>query len=293
MHVRHLALLVALAGTACSGGESHTSDAGPPPNVRCGHLAVTDVVEDPAHLETTRAQDVCFQPFVCGGKRTSLQLDAGCWLELDGTATEGTVVAGTGCTRTYPGTAGVITETLTSASGTYHAQGQGIRLTVHWLRETRDPQGNGTSGHSDWTLDLTPEHRDVTALDDSCGRRATPPESADAAAIAGCTSGTFVDRRAASAERIIRFGGEHGSHYDPRCMRIAVGQSVQWEGDFAQYVLGPGTFGAAGAGSQPNPIVFSPAGTSREFTFQKAGDYLFHSTNHEADDMQGLVRVGP
>lgn len=111
----------------------------------------------------------------------------------------------------------------------------------------------------------------------------------------GCTDANFVDRTAATAERRVGFGSTRGSgpfDYLPKCILIAAGQSVSFEGDFNQHPLSPGTSATArNAGSPNNPITRTTSGSSASFTFASAGTYPYFCELHVAAGMAGVVRV--
>lgn len=116
----------------------------------------------------------------------------------------------------------------------------------------------------------------------------------------GCGSGQFDDRTAAAAPRVVGYGGAGGSSlfsYSPRCITIAVGQSVTFSGgttsNFGVHPLGPGINGNATAGSPNNPIRRMTDGNVREVTvnFPSAGTFPYVCETHAAGGMTGVVRV--
>ncbi len=56
--------------------------------------------------------------------------------------------------------------------------------------------------------------------------------------INGCT--TFTNATMTSASRTITFGGSFGNAYDQKCLAVAAGQSVTWNGSFSAHPLQPG-----------------------------------------------------
>lgn len=185
------------------------------------------------------------------------------------------VTAGTPCARNYTSTTGgSFGERLLSVSGT-------------WART----EGDNSIGLSTWSMVLVPGTEVLSVLTESCGQRGSLPAD-DYSTAVGCTAATIDDR---SAERPIEstvlFGGASGERDSPKCLQIAVGQAVTFKGPFDTYVLNSGTPGATQAGSQPNPVVFRPAGTEGAFTFSEPGDFLYHCSNQPDAEMMGLIRA--
>ena len=65
----------------------------------------------------------------------------------------------------------------------------------------------------------------------------------------GCADANFV------AGTTVAFGGAQGLAYSPKCLKIAAGASVTFNGDFSTHPLLKGTPGNQTAGSAGNPIV--------------------------------------
>ncbi|MEY4576488.1 MAG: hypothetical protein RL701_1191, partial [Pseudomonadota bacterium] len=106
----------------------------------------------------------------------------------------------------------------------------------------------------------------------------------------GCAAANYSDRSDSSAERIVVMGGS-GLVYTPKCMRIAVGQSVSWTGSFLAHPLAPGNPQDSKSGSASNPIQPTATGQSAEFTFSKAGTYPYYCTLHGLGTGQGMAGV--
>jgi plastocyanin len=103
----------------------------------------------------------------------------------------------------------------------------------------------------------------------------------------GCTAAGASDRTAAGASRLIMFVGED---YVPHCMKIKVGQSVTWSGDFGFHPLRPGTLAAEQPG---NPIPATSSGSSLTVMFPDAGDFGFYCNVHGPSGMVGAIFVVP
>ncbi len=100
----------------------------------------------------------------------------------------------------------------------------------------------------------------------------TPP-----AVLNGCT--TYVDRTGDTAGREITWDFPVASTPEA-CLKIKVGQSVTWKGDFVTHPL------ASKGGDSPSPI--TNVATTK---FDKAGLFGWVCTRHPS--MQGVVQVVP
>jgi plastocyanin len=107
----------------------------------------------------------------------------------------------------------------------------------------------------------------------------------------GCTAAAYEDDRAASAARIIGIATEGGLNFTPKCMTIAVGQTVRWEGSLAAHPLAPGNIDHPEAGSPDSPIVVTSSGSSVEFTFNSAGTFPYVCQVHSFGDGLGMAGV--
>jgi plastocyanin len=104
----------------------------------------------------------------------------------------------------------------------------------------------------------------------------------------GCTAELYVDRAAASDERVIAIAAM-GLTYTPKCLRIAVGQTVRWSGSLTAHPLAPGNPMDAKAGSPDNPVQPTSSGQSVEFAFPNAGTYPYFCTLHGFGTGQGMA----
>jgi plastocyanin len=82
-----------------------------------------------------------------------------------------------------------------------------------------------------------------------------------------------------------------GLVYMPRCIEIAAGSTVTFNGNFAFHPLAPGVMGDMTAGSPSNPITPTSSGTAQSFTFPLAGTYPYFCTAHASLGMSGVIRV--
>jgi plastocyanin len=122
----------------------------------------------------------------------------------------------------------------------------------------------------------------------------------EAGSFNDCASSQFVDRTAAGASRTIGYGGASGSSlftYSPKCITIAVGQTVTFTGgttsSFGVHPLSPGVLNSPGAGTAGNPIPRITDGNMRDVTvtFRAAGTFPFICEAHASTGMTGVVRV--
>jgi plastocyanin len=125
----------------------------------------------------------------------------------------------------------------------------------------------------------------------SCGT-----DSMMAPSLNGCADTDFVDRSAATATRVVSFGGVERSGpfaYAPKCIVVSAGQTVTFRGDFSQHPLAPGSSPSARVtGSTNNPI---PRRETTQadvtITFPAAGSFPYFCEYHYAGGMAGVVRV--
>lgn len=126
----------------------------------------------------------------------------------------------------------------------------------------------------------TPEDSGATVADTG----ATNDATADAGTtVQGCGPTAFVDRSDTTASRNITWDFDAGS-IPERCMKIKVGQTVTWTGNFTTHPL------VGGGGDTPNPIdgAQTAGGTA---TFTNAGTYGYFCDNHAF--MKGAILVVP
>lgn len=98
-----------------------------------------------------------------------------------------------------------------------------------------------------------------------------------AAAFAGCA--TYDDHTPAADARAIAFTF---SMYTPKCMKIKVGQSVTFSGDFTAHPLAQSCGPAA-------DVITNGTGSSKTVTFSTAGDYGYYCQIHGAANGSGMA----
>jgi len=106
----------------------------------------------------------------------------------------------------------------------------------------------------------------------------------------GCVSGDYEDQSAPEALRVIAIATQ-GLNFTPRCLTIAAGQTVRFEGSLSAHPLAPGNPDQADAGSADNPIQKTGSGTSVEFTFPTSGTFPYYCELHSFGNGQGMAGV--
>lgn len=104
--------------------------------------------------------------------------------------------------------------------------------------------------------------------------------------FAGCVA--FTDLSDASALREVRFG-RGADTYEPKCVRIRVGQALTFRGNFDSHPLDP----ACGAASA---ITSTSGGQLASFTFNTPGTFGYYCSAHGSSTgsgMAGAVEVVP
>ncbi len=126
----------------------------------------------------------------------------------------------------------------------------------------------------------------VAAAAWSCGGSKTPG-TGQAGPVNGCSS--FTDATAPGASRTVTFTFPS---YSPPCLLIAAGQSVTFQGSFADHPLQPGvapnSYGMEGAS---NPIPSTNSGSTATVAFPDAGTYAYYCSRHFGNAMYGAVQV--
>ena len=109
-----------------------------------------------------------------------------------------------------------------------------------------------------------------------------------------CTPQTAEDQTNRSGPVPIRFGGSLGNRYQPDCVRIRAGQSIEWQGEFARHALEGGV--ATNETLTPDPSSPIPATDSGEtllVTFASVGEFPYYCVPHGRVGMRGVIHVGP
>jgi plastocyanin len=129
--------------------------------------------------------------------------------------------------------------------------------------------------------DAATDARVIDAMPDAPG----PPTIND------CTEQAALDRTAAGADRSVSFPG---FAYTPKCMKVRVGQTVTWTGDFGFHPLRGGlVVNGVRTPQAGNPIPATSSGASVAVTFNTAGGWGYYCNVHFAGGMRGAIFVVP
>jgi plastocyanin len=159
-----------------------------------------------------------------------------------------------------------------------------------------DSGTDASKGSLDASVDATSPAVDSSAavedakVADSGHDAAVDASAAVIPTLNGCTPEMYVDNSASSATRTVVFGGSTGLAYAPKCMIIAAGQKVTFNGSFTAHPLAKGNSADPNAGSADSPIVDVSSGDSKEITFPTAGTYPYYCTVHKPN-MAGSIHV--
>jgi plastocyanin len=138
--------------------------------------------------------------------------------------------------------------------------------------------GGGGGGATGGTTGLTTGG----ATGGTTGSGTTSGGDGGTVALNDCT--TFRDATAESDPRAIVWDFGVATS-DDRCMRVKLGQTVTWNGNFATHPLG------TQGGNSPNPIAApsTPTPESRTVTFGNTGTFGYVCTRHSS--MKGAIQV--
>jgi plastocyanin len=287
-------VLVPLLGAGCPLTDPDLS-------VWCGSLAVHEAFTIP----TARPVEQDFPPeqrcttlVECGGTTKALVLDADgrCTVLVDfPTPEQGTVLPGSRCESGRNRIGGMSRDLGIASGGTVTLRDGGIEADIDWevviSYATSEHTRVGATQH--YTLRNGAKSADPGKQDTelACRDPGPPPGPEDFSSVVGCASEDFVVRTEANAERVVRFGNELGARYAPRCLSIAVGQAVRFEGPFSTYSMSPRLPESLAIGAPYNPITYVMFNTSAEFSFPRAGDYIYSNSPNASRGMTGLIRV--
>jgi plastocyanin len=121
------------------------------------------------------------------------------------------------------------------------------------------------------------------ALVAGCGSGGSSNGDGGGDEICGCTEAT-ADDLTAQTSVTVSFGGTFGLSYSPKCILVAPGTSVSFEGELSTHPL------SATVGSG-NPITHTTSGTTAAFTFTQTGAYGYQCDVHVGTGMCGAVYV--
>jgi plastocyanin len=107
--------------------------------------------------------------------------------------------------------------------------------------------------------------------------------------INGCTAAMYTDKSTSTGTQTIVIEGGTFT-YTPKCLIVAKGTTVRWEGSLATHPLKAGPVAGSTGGTAGSPIVETDTGSSVEFTFANAGTFPYFCTIH-APVMAGSIHV--
>lgn len=114
--------------------------------------------------------------------------------------------------------------------------------------------------------------------------------------VNGCYSAT-ADDLTGSPNVQVNFGSKAGNIYVPKCIRVSLGTTVTFFGNFTMHPLLGGTV----EGGVLTPAVSGPFvpvtdfidGNTKDFIMNESGTFPYYCTAHGAGGMNGVVFVDP
>jgi len=114
------------------------------------------------------------------------------------------------------------------------------------------------------------------------------PSGGQPLALNGCDPADYEDGSAEDSDRVVQIGAE-GLKFTPPCLRVAVGQTVTFEGSLTAHPIAPGNADDNAAGSPNNPILATSTGRSVAFTFESAGTFPYYCELHSFGAGMGMA----
>jgi plastocyanin len=109
--------------------------------------------------------------------------------------------------------------------------------------------------------------------------------------VNGCRAADAQDARGV-AEVEIAFGGVHGYHYAPACVRVTAGTRIRFRGPFEVHPLGVGALVDGAIRSAPgSPLRETAEGEEATSVLAEPGAYGFFCHMHVVEGMAGAVFV--
>jgi hypothetical protein len=238
----------------------------------------------------------CVPLVPCGGTTSALVLDpeGRCTVLVDfPTPEQGTVLPGGHCESSRDRIGGRFRDVGRATGGTVTLRNGVLEADIDWAVESHTSEVSRVGATQHYALRNAAKSSEPTQVDEdqACSEPEPPTGPEDFSQVVGCAPGDFVVRTEAGAERLVRFGNALGASYSPRCLSIAVGQSVVFEGPFSTYSMIPGLPESLSTGAPYNPIPNVLFGTRAEFTFSRAGDYIYSNRPNASQGMRGMIRV--
>ncbi len=265
--------------------------------VRCGSLSVRETF----HVPTTSPVEQelpggerCTSLVACEGTEFSLALapDGSCTVRVNfSSPEEGTIIPGGRCETRRNRIGGETRDVGTALGGTVTRRGGRLEADIDWEVVIHHAGIVRVGATQHWTLRDTGNPSGQQEPVGECRRPEPALEPEDFSAAVGCGPADFVVRTGEGDERVVRFGGALGAQYAPRCLAIAPGQTVAFEGPFSTYQLSPGLPESISAGAPFNPMSNVVFNTRASFTYPRTGDFLYSNRPNAAQGMRGLIRV--
>lgn len=238
----------------------------------------------------------CMALVECGGTERALMIDPDdrCTLRVDfATPDQGTIRAGTRCESGRDRIGGTSRDIGYTTGGTVTLLNGVLEASVDWDVEIRTSDVTRLGAVQKYAIRNGFKSPELRKLDPEgvCREPEPQPGPEDFSEVVGCAPEDFVDATAAGAERVVRFGNELGNRYSPRCLSIAAGQTVTFQGPFNTYGLTPGLPSSIATGAPFTPITYVFFSDSKDFTFTLAGDFIYSNAPNAALGMTGMIRV--
>jgi len=119
------------------------------------------------------------------------------------------------------------------------------------------------------------------------------PSDDEIPTLNGCAPSDYEDHSVGDDRRVVAIAA-NGLVFTPKCLLVARGQTVQFEGSLTSHPLAPGNPSDPNAGSSNNPIVKTSTGKSVSFDFSSAGTFPYYCELHafgEGSGMAGAIHV--
>lgn len=162
---------------------------------------------------------------------------------------------------------------------------------VHCGSEDDDPNGAGGSSGSGPSAGTGSEPTAGSDSEPTAGSGSEPTAGSGSGdeipTLNGCAESAYVDQSAEDGARIVQIASA-GLVFTPRCLLIAAGQSVTFEGSLAAHPIAPGNANDDTAGSPDNPIQPTSSGRSVSFAFPEPGTYPYFCELHGFGDGSGM-----
>lgn len=143
-------------------------------------------------------------------------------------------------------------------------------------------------------IDASTDVRPIDATDAPISTIDAPDAPPPQPVLHDCLEGDYVFRAGVADDRTVAISG---TKFMPKCVTIAVGQSLTITGDFGIHPLAPGqapSYAGDPAGAPNSPITATTSGTTATFgPFPAAGYYPYYCPAHQVLGMVGVVRVVP